>query len=157
EPTSGPFSEGNMGWQRNYVTLATGEQIRYTLFKRADSGVYYVRFKGNSGGRTKESTGEAKKANATEAAHRIILEHYGQTRVTSERVTWQVAKDKLTAAMRIDGKRPKTIKGYLETLNKLILLCPRTQGPGDVSKEMAAMFKAEYASGTFTRKRKLRE
>src|SRR5437763_16032233 len=105
-----------MAWQRNYVTLNTGEQIRYTLFKRERSGIYYVRFQGKNSKRTKDSTGKEKKPDATDAAHQIILEHYGEAKPTSERVTWKVAKEKLTAAMKTDNKRPKTIKGYMETL-----------------------------------------
>jgi len=34
-----------MAWQRNYVTLTSGDRVRYSLIKRPDSGVYNVRFK----------------------------------------------------------------------------------------------------------------
>jgi integrase len=47
----------------------------------------------------------------------------------------------------------KTIKGYTETLGKLIALFPRAAGPADVTDKMASDFKLKYASGKFARKR----
>ena len=47
--------------------------------------------------------------------------------------------------MSADGKRPATVKGYLETLDKLVLMFPVAKGPADVSAQMAADFKERYA------------
>src|SRR5205814_2058156 len=86
-----------------------------------------------------------------------ILENYEQIAPTSETVTWIGAKEKLQAAMLADGKRPKTVKGYLETLDKLIDMFPLARGPVDVTDRMAGDFKTKYASGKFTRKRKVKK
>src|SRR4051812_4515269 len=94
-----------------------------------------------------------KKPEAIDAAHRLILEEYQQIAPTSETVGWDAAKAKLTEAMAADGKRPKTIQGYLETLDKLTALFPLARGPADVSDRMAGDFKTKYATGKFTRKR----
>ena len=72
-------------------------------------------------------------------------------------MTWDVAKDKLSQAMQADNKRPKTIQGYIETLNRLIELYPETRGPGDISEFKALEFKVKYANGTFTRQPRKRQ
>ncbi len=59
--------------------------------------------------------------------------------------------------VKADGKRPKTVKGYVETLGKLIAMFPRAAGPADVTDRMAGDFKTKYAAGQFSRKRKVRE
>jgi site-specific recombinase XerD len=74
-----------------------------------------------------------------------------------ERVTWEEAKEKLTEAMLADNKRPKTIQGYIETLNRLIEMYPETRGPGDMSEYKASELKVKYARGTFSRKPRKRE
>src|SRR5712692_2023775 len=129
-----------MQWQRNYVTLRTGERVRYSLYNRPNSDVYFVRFKTFLKTWSERSTGEVKKVGAIDAAHRIILEEYGQVAPTSESVTWEVAKAKLDEGMRADAKRPNTIKGYLETLDKVIAMFPLAKGPADVSDRMAGDF-----------------
>jgi integrase len=58
--------------------------------------------------------------------------------------------------MEADGKRPKTIKGYEETLEKLIAMFRLAKGPADISERAAADFKTKYASGQFTRKKKIK-
>jgi site-specific recombinase XerD len=144
-----------MSWARNYVTLKTGERIRYSFVVRADSDVYFVRFRSIDGRRMERATKAIKKVDAIDAAHRLILEEYQQVAPSSERLPWQVAKEKLVEGMKADGKRPKTIKGYIETLNKLIVLFPRALGPADVTDRMAGNFKTKYANGQFTRKRQV--
>src|SRR5580693_3631056 len=104
-------------WQRNYVTLNTGERIRYTLFQRSGSNVYLVRFKHQ--GLRERSTSRIRKADAIEEAHRIILEEYGQVQSPLETVSWDVSREKLKEAMETDGKHPRTIKEYLKTLKRL--------------------------------------
>ena len=76
-----------------------------------------------------------------------VGEEYQQVAPSSERLPWQVAKEKLVEGMKADGKRPKTIKGYIETLNKLIVMFPRALGPADVTDRMAGDFKTKYANG----------
>ncbi len=141
-----------MAWQRNYVTLKSGEHIRYAFFDNPNSPVYWVRFKGKDARYARLSTGQAKKVDAIEAAHRLIREHYEDIPPTSDRVSWIVARDKLKAAMMADNKRPKTIKGYEETLDRLMQMFPLAKGPADISYQMAEDFKRKYAGGTFTRK-----
>src|SRR5262245_23668920 len=102
-----------MTWQRNYVTLTTGDRLRYALIERPDADGYFVRFRAPDGRRVTRSTGVKKKPDAIGEAHRIILEEYRQIAPTSETVTWEVAKGKLEAAMEADGKRPRTVAGYL--------------------------------------------
>jgi integrase len=146
-----------MAWQRNYVTLRTGERVRYSLYKRPGFDAYFVRFK-NGGKQWRErSTGVTKKSDATGEAHRIILEEYCQVALTSAAVTWEVAKSKLSEAMKADGKRPKTITGYLETLDKLVVMFPLAKGPADVTDRMGSDFKVKYGGGTFTRKRVIKD
>jgi hypothetical protein len=118
-----------MAWQRNYVTLKTGERIRYAFVERADSNVYFVRFRSIDGRRLERSTNATKKVDAIDEAHRLILEEYEQIAPSAETFTWEVAKDKLQEGMAADGKRPKTIKGYRETLDKLIAMFPLAKGP----------------------------
>jgi site-specific recombinase XerD len=146
-----------MAWQRNYVVLNTGERVRFAFLERDDADAYYIRFRGPKGNRLKKSTGQMKKVAAIDAAHRLILEEYGQVAPTSETVSWDVAKAKLTHAMDADGKRPKTIRGYLETLDKLTAMFPLAKGPADITDRMAGDFKTKYGKGTFTRKRKVKE
>jgi integrase len=141
-----------MPWQRNYVTLRSGDRIRYAFFVKPDSPVYSVRFKGKDGRYVRLSTGQVKKPEAIGEAHRLILEHYSQVVPTSETVTWQVAREKLKAAMVADNKRPRTIRGYGEALDRLIEMFPLAKGPADITDRMADDFKEKYARGTFTRK-----
>lgn len=145
-----------MAWQRNYVVLRSGDRIRYSLQQRDGSDVYFVYFKGPKG-RRERSTGAVKKPGAIDAAHRIIREEYEEIAPTSETAGWEAAKAKLREAMKADGKRPKTIKGYEETLDKLIVAFPLAKGPADVTDRMAGDFKVKYGGGTFTRKRVLQE
>jgi integrase len=146
-----------MSWQQNFVILRNGERIRYALFEKEDRPGYYVRFKGKDGRYMKPSTGCSRKVDAIKEAHRIILEHYESVIPKMERVTWDEAKAKLEEAMLADNKRPKTIKGYIETLNRLIEMFPQTRGPGDLSEFLAYEFKVKYANGKFSRRRKKRE
>src|SRR5690348_3680421 len=101
-------------WQRNYVTLKSGERIRYGLYVSPDSPAYCVRFKDKDGRYVRLSTGQFKKPEAIDEAHQTIREHYEEIAPTSATVSWNVAKEKLKAAMMADKKRPKTIKGYEE-------------------------------------------
>jgi integrase len=146
-----------MGWQRNYVTLKTGQRVRYALYQRPGKDVYYLRFKSMHGGRPERSTGCARKVDAIEAAHRIILEEFGQVAPTSEKVTWEVARAKLKETMEADGKRTRTIKAYLETLTRLQEMFPLAKGPADVTDRMAGDFKTRYANGHTIRKKNLKE
>lgn len=91
-------------WQRNYVTLSTGKRIRYAFFSKPDSDIYFVRFRVRDGRYARMSTGQSKKVQAIDAAHRLILEEYQQIAPTSESVPWDVAKERLTAGMTADGK-----------------------------------------------------
>lgn len=145
------------GWQRNHVTLTTGEHVRYSLKQRAGSPVYFVHFVGPDGRRLERSTGAAKKPDAVGAAHRLILEEYRQIVPSAESVPWEAARTKLTAAMTADGKRPKTVKGYLETLDKLVAMFPLAKGPADVTDRMAGDFKLRYAATRYVKKKKLGE
>jgi site-specific recombinase XerD len=146
-----------MAWQRNYVTLRSGERVRYSLIERPGSDCYLVRFKSAMKRWVERSTGTVNKVDATGEAHRIILEEYGQIAPTSATVPWEVAKAKLEEGMLADSKRLKTIKGYLETLDKLIVLFPLANGPADISDKMAEDFKEKYGRSPFTRKRRLKE
>jgi integrase len=143
-----------MAWQRNYVTLGSGDRIRYAFFTKPDSPAWWVRFRGMDGRYVRLSTGQVRKVDAIDAAHRLVREHYEEIAPTSETVTWSVAKEKLRAALKADNKRPKTIKGYEETLDRLISMFPLAKGPADITDRMAGDFKTKYASGTFTRKPK---
>ena len=144
-------------WQGNYVTLSTGQRIRYAFFSKPDSDIYFVRCRSKDGRYARISTGQSKKVQAIGAAHRLILEDYQQIAPTSKSVTWDVAKERLTAAMTADGKRPRTIGGYIETLDKLIAMFRLAKGPADVTDRMAGEFKEKYAGGRFTRKRNVPE
>ncbi|HEY7328607.1 MAG TPA: hypothetical protein VH592_13265 [Gemmataceae bacterium] len=146
-----------MSWGQNYVILRNGQRIRYSLFEKEDRPGYYVRFKARDGRYAKPATGCSKKIDAINAAHKIILGHYEEVIPKMERVTWEEAKEQLTEAMLADNKRPKTIQGYIETLNRLIEMYPETRGPGDMSEFKALQFKVKYASGTFSRKPRKRE
>src|SRR5579875_3067481 len=146
-----------MSWGQNYVTLRNGQRIRYALFEKEDRPGYYVRFKGQDGKYAKPSTGCSKKVDAINAAHQIILEHYEPAIPKMEWATWGQAKERLTEAMPADNKRPKTIKGYMETLDRLIEMYPETKGPGDMSEYKAAQFKIRYANGTFSRRPRKRD
>lgn len=144
-----------MGWQRNYVVLESGERVRYSLHKRLDSSVYLVRFKSPEGGRPERSTGCVKKPDAIEEAHRIIREAYQQKVPTLEAVSWESAKQSLKDAMLADGKRARTVSGYLETLNRLIDMFP-SNGPADVTEPMAREFKTKYGRGKAVSKKKVK-
>jgi integrase len=144
-----------MGWQRNYVVLTTGDRVRYSLLQRPDSDVYFVRFRSMHGGRPERSTGCVKKPDAIGAAHRIILEEYGQVAPDWERVPWEVARDKLKEAMLADGKRPRTVGEYVKSLKRIAEMFPLAKGPADVTDRMAGDFKTKYGRGRFIRKRKV--
>ncbi len=114
--------------------------------------MYFVRFKGKNGGYARVSTSQTKKPQAIDEAHRLILEEYQQIAPTSETVTWEVARDKLTVALTADNKRPKTIRGYGEALDRLVEMVPLAKGLADISDRMADDFKEKYARATFSRK-----
>jgi integrase len=142
-----------MGWQRNYVVLPTGERIRYSLHKRPESPVYLVRFRSPKGGRPERSTGCGKKPAAIEEAHRIIFEEFQYSASPVDTMSWDDAKQALKEAMLADGKRLRTVYGYLETLNRVIEIFP-SSGPGDITEGMAADFKTRYGRGkTISKKR----
>jgi integrase len=144
-------------WQRNHVTLLTGRHVRYSLKQRPGSAVYFLHFAGPDGKRLERSTGTTKKPDAVGAAHRIILEEYRQVAPSAETVPWAVAGAKLVEALTADGKRPKTIAGYVETLDKLTGMFPLAKGPADVTDRMAGDFKVKYAATKFVRKKNLGE
>lgn len=133
-------------WARNYVTLKSGERIRYSFVERPDTKGYFVRFRSPDGRRLERATNAYKMVDAIEQAHRLIREEYQQIAPAAERMPWKVAKEKLEEVLKSDGKRPKTIKGYLETLDKLIATFPLAKGPADISDGIAASFKTKYAN-----------
>jgi integrase len=133
-----------MEWQRNYVTLKTGEQVRFSLFQRDGSPIWLVRFKNAERKWREKSTGKERKPDALDSVTVIIADEYGELSPTSEVVTWKVAEEKLTAALTEDNKRPKTIKGYLETLAQLKKLFPLVKGPAEIDEKKAHKFKAEH-------------
>lgn len=141
-----------MVWQRNYVTLRSGERVRYSFINRPDTPVLFVRFKGKGGQDTRLSTGRTRKVDAIGEAHRLILEHFEQIAPSSDSVGWDVAVQKLRQAMQADNKRPRTIKGYEETLRRLKEMFPLAKGPADITDRMAQDFKQKYAGGTFSKK-----
>jgi integrase len=141
-----------MAWQRNYVTLRSGDRIRYAFFSHPQSPSYCVRFRGKDGKYVRLSTGQVKKPAAIEEAHRLVRERYEEIAPSSDVVTWSVAAQKLKVAMVADNKRPGTIRSYEETLRRLMEVFPLAKGPADVTDYMANDFKAKYASGTFSRK-----
>jgi len=136
-------------WQRNHVVLPDGRRIRFALYSRPErTNDWYVRFKGPEG-QVRRGTGQVKKAAAIDAAQQIILEAYGQAKPvvvqSQEGVCWEEAEERLKEEMEADGKRPNTIKGYLETLGKLKAMFT-TKGPAEVTPELAARFKTKYAT-----------
>jgi integrase len=145
-----------MGWSDKFVTVGGDKRVRYSFIKRDDSEFYYVRFIDVDGKKVKRSTAETVKHRAIDAAHRLILEAYNQMAPTSETITWDVATARLRTAMESDGKRPRTIGGYVETLNKLIAMFTLAKGPADITERMANDFKIRYASGakSSTKKKK---
>src|SRR5438045_4036512 len=130
-----------MAWQRNYVTLKSGVRVRYAFFGKADSAAYWVRFKDIDGRYDRLSPGQLKKVDAIEQGHRLSRERYEEMPPSSETVSWSIAKERLKAAMTADNKRPKTIKGYEETLDRLIEMFPLAKGPGDITDRAAENFK----------------
>jgi site-specific recombinase XerD len=142
------------------VSNGLATQLRDALDRRAGAVLAHpapriiVRFKDALKHWRERSTGCAKKPDAISAAHRTILEEFRQVAPAAEAMPWSAAKEKLAEAMAADGKRPKTIQGYLETLDKLAAAFPLAKGPADVSERMAADFKTKYAKGRFIRKRK---
>lgn len=143
-------------WQRNYVVLPTGDRVRFTLLQRPGSSTYFVRFQSMDRRRLEKSTGQTRKPDAIDQAHVLIREDYQVSIPSSETVTWAVAKERVERAMLADGNRDVTIKGYFESLDKLIRLYPLAKGPADISPGIAADFKRKYSEGTFTRKRKVK-
>src|SRR5262249_25520214 len=105
-----------MAWQRNYVTLTTGERVRYAFVQRNGSDVYRVRFKGPQKKLVELSTGRTRKVDAIGEAHRLILEEFGQVAPAAERMPWEEARKQLQEAMEADGKRPRTTQEYLKSL-----------------------------------------
>src|SRR5262249_36567347 len=108
------------------------------------------------GRNAKRCTNETAKHRAIDEAHRIIREAYQVIAPTSETITWGVAKEKLRQGMATDGKRPRTIGGYLETLDQLIEMFQLAKGPADITDRMAGDFKIRYGSGARTSRRKKR-
>ena len=145
-----------MAWQRNYVVLTNGDRVRYAFVQRGGSAVFRVRFKGRFR-LVETSTGCTKKVDAIGAAHRIILQEYGQIAPSSETVTWEVAREKLKEAMEADGKRPRTIQEYLKSLKRIPEMFPLSKGPAEISASAAGDFKTKYAKGVTIRKKRLKE
>jgi integrase len=146
-----------MGWQQNFVTLTTGERVRYTLQTRSGFPWYFVYFRGADRRRLERSTGCERKVDAIEAAHRMILEQYGQVAPSAERMPWEEAWKRLEEGMAADGKRPRTMSEYLKTVKKLPAMFPLAKGPADITDRMAGDFKTKYAVGRTVRKKKLKE
>jgi integrase len=153
-PSPSHTRDAAMSWSDKFVTLPSGKRVRYSFILREDSEFYYVRYVDIDGRKVKRSSGESVKHRAIDAAHRMILEAYQCIAPTSETVTWEVAKAKLKEAMEADGKRPRTVGGYLETLDKLIAMFPLAKGPADVTDRMANDFKVRYGAGRKSSSRK---
>lgn len=144
-----------MAWQQNFVTLTTGDRVRYTLQTRAGFPWYFVYFRGADRRRLERSTGCERKVDAIEAAHRLILEEYGQVAPAAERMPWEAARARLEEAMLAVGKRPRTVSEYLKTLKGLAAMFPLAKGPADISERMASDFPVKYAAGRTVRKKNL--
>jgi hypothetical protein len=93
-----------MAWARNYVALRTGERVRYSFVERAGSDVYFVRFRSLDGRRVERAAKATRKVDAIDEAPGLFVEECQQVAPSSERVPWQVAKEKVAEAKDAFGE-----------------------------------------------------
>ena len=138
--------------------LPDGRETPVTLKRRGN--VYRVQFRTPGGKFTEISTGRGDQPAAWTEAAKIVLAAYNPTAKPDPRkATWeQVLKELPTFEFKNGEIRESSLEAYTSRLGVLRTLLADdgkpTNGPKDVTPEIAKRFKHLYQTGTFTKSKK---
>ncbi len=137
---------------QHVVELADGKRVRFTIKARPNEPNYFVIFRGIDGRRVERSTKESSRKRAEDEAPQIIRDYFAPRPLESP--PWEEAIPAMRKAMEANNNRPSTIEDYEDTLKVLRGFFPDTKGPGDITPRLAKLFKAEYATRQYVRRKK---
>lgn len=120
--------------------LSDGRRIRFSL--QARGGFYNACFRGPDGRRKSLSTKERTSKLAEDAACVVIRQEY-EPKSNAKLPTWSEALTAIKQAMRAKNLRPRSISSYEETITALRKVLPASQGPADITLELARRFRVK--------------
>jgi hypothetical protein len=129
--------------------LPDGRTVGASLKLRGD--VYCVQFPHptEKGEVRRESAGCTRITDAQNEGSQIVLRCYSSTITLDPKMaTWEIVLDDLETDT---GLRERSLEAYTSILNFFRRYVPLSQGPGDVTVEIAKAFAAEYARDGFRR------
>lgn len=130
--------------------IVNGKLIGFSVKHFAHVKTYLACFRAPDGRRLQRDTNQARMAQAIEAARILIEEEYAPTPTRPDNVTWDQAIERLKARLRTSGNREGTLGYYLKLIRKVQV----SDGPEDISAEMAATWRDKIMS-TVGRRKKL--
>jgi len=130
-----------MSKSKEVCILPDGRPVKFLLQKRAGRDPFYnVRFVGPDKRRVERSTKCANQKGARDVACQIIRDEY-TPKSTLPNIPWDEAVAKMTAAMRAQNLRERSIEEYEAVVRCLREVYPSLRGPADLTEVLAKQFK----------------
>jgi len=130
-----------MSKSKEVCILPEGRAVKFLLQQRVGRDPFYnVRFVGPGKLRVERSTRCTSLKAARDAACQIIREEYNP-KTTFGSICWDDALAKVTAAMKAQNLRERSIEEYLAVLRTLRKVYPSSRGPTDITEALAKQFK----------------
>jgi integrase len=130
-----------MSKSKEVCILPDGRPVKFLLQQRAGRDPFYnVRFVDPDKRRIERSTKCASLKGARDAACRIIRDEY-TPKSAFPNMPWDEAITKITAAMRAQNLRERSIEEYLAVVRTLRKIYPTSRGPADITEALAKQFK----------------
>lgn len=130
-----------MSKPKEVCILPDGRPVKFLLQQRVGRDpVYQVRFVGPDKRRVERSTRCANLKAARNTACRIIREEYSP-KSKFPNIPWDEAIAKMSAVMKAQNLRERSIEAYLAILGTLRKVYPISRGPTDITEAFAKQFK----------------
>lgn len=130
-----------MSKSKEVCILPDRRPVKFLLQQRDGRDPFYnVRFVGPEKRRVERSTKCANLKGARDVACQIIREEY-TPKSTVANIPWDEAVTKITAAMKAQNLRERSIEEYLAVVRTLRKVYPILRGPADITEALAKQFK----------------
>ncbi len=139
--------------QHPHTHTAHGQLVGFSIKLFGNNPTYCAFFRMPDGRRVRRDTNHTRIGPATEAARLIIEAEYAPADAAPEKVTWDVAIERLTGCLAASGNRGGTLGYYLKCIRLVRAMYREVDGPQDISPGMAEAWKKKTATTPGRRKK----